>query len=434
MTFPMPTPEVSKVTIQKSLARFATIRVGAARQYPFLGQGIYAMIPRPVPGLSQKCGGWAMDKYGRCYFDPEMILGLGEEQYSVQTLIADFIHEVWHWIRRHPERFDMFSPPVGMEKDCKRWNIAADAEINGADKFLRDYLQEWCVFPEKLKGTLGHSLPQNQIAEWYYLHMAYEEEEDGESPGENEGREPGECLSDKKRPWEDGPPSDEEPGTTAKQGESIRKQIARDIQESSEMRGVGTVWMEWAKAQLSPPTVPWQEVVRRFAKNSMEISVGASDYTFRRRSRRQHAVQGNVLIPAVFHPKLRIGVVLDTSGSMSNDDLTRCLSEIDGIARAAGGSCFTVTGDTEAGWSGYSSSGRSVEIRGRGGTDMRPLIAQVEKENPAVHCTIVLSDGYTPWPLRGECKIPTMVALVGNHCGAHSIPGWMKSVIIKGNE
>lgn len=109
MTPAIPKPEVSEITIQKSLARFATIRVGAARQYPFLGQGIYAMIPRPVPGLRNECGGWAMDKYGRCYFDPEMILGLGEEQYSVQTLIADFIHEVWHWIRRHPERFEMFS-------------------------------------------------------------------------------------------------------------------------------------------------------------------------------------------------------------------------------------------------------------------------------------------------------------------------------------
>mgnify|MGYP003135174912 FL=1 len=426
MTPAIPKPEVSEITIQKSLARFATIRVGAARQYPFLGQGIYAMIPRPVPGLRHECGGWAMDKYGRCYFDPEMILGLGEEQYSVQTLIADFIHEVWHWIRRHPERFEMFSPPIGMEKCAKRWNIAADAEINGSDAFLREHLQDWCVFPEKMNDPGGNPLPQNQITEWYYLHM--EDDEDG---GGADGKKPGQCFDENAREWEDGPPSDEVPGTTEKQGESIRKQIARDIQESSRTRGLNSADVLWAKAQLAPPMIPWQEIVRRFAKNSMEISVGASDYTFRKRSRRQHSVQGNVLIPAVFHPKLRIGVVVDTSGSMSNDDLNVCLSEIDGIARAAGGSCFVVTGDTDTGWSGRSSSGRSVKITGRGGTDMRPLIARVEKENPVVHCTIVLTDGYTPWPNRSECKIPTMVALVGNHCGTRRVPEWMRSVLVE---
>ena len=459
-------------TIQKSLARFATIRVGAARQYPFLGQGIYSMVPRPVPGLAQKCGGWAMDQYGRVYFDPEMILGLGEEAWPLKTLIADFIHEVWHWTRRHPERYAALSIGVGKEKDSLRWNIAADAEINGADAFLREHLQDFCVFPEKLQDSLGRSLPPNKTAEQYYKMLEPEEKEEeeegperegpepggepgeddskeGDSPGKQspkpggggrtipgeggKGDEPSQCMGDSPRDWEDGPPTEEKPGISEKQGETTRKQMAREIQESARTRGTVSVdWAAWAEEELSPPKIAWQEKIRRFARHSMEVSVGASDFTFRRRSRRQHAVGGSVIIPAVFHPKLRIGVVVDSSGSMSTEDLRRCVSEVEGIAKAAGGSCFVVTGDTDVGWEGRTSSGRGVSFNRRGGTDMRPLIARVEKEQPKVHCTVVLTDGYTPWPDQG--KTPVMAGLIGNHCGESSVPRWIESILIDGDE
>ena len=421
-------PVVDKATIQKSLARFATIRVGAARQYPFLGGAIYAMIPRPVPGLRQKCGGWAMDKYGRCYFDPEMILGLGEEKWPIATLIADFLHEVWHWARRHPERFENLVVSGGDDKDSVRWNIAADAEINGADKYLREWLQDFCIFPEKLKDEYGNPLPKNLLAEQYYK-LLPPCEEGGDGPGGGEG--PPRCI-DEDAPWKDGKPDEDSEGISEKQGETIRKRVAREIQEAARTRGdVPRAWEDWAGGELSPPKIPWQEKVRRFARHSMEISVGASDFTFRRRSRRQHVVGDGVIIPAVFHPKLRIGVVVDSSGSMSELDLNSCLSEINGIARAAGGSVFVATGDTDVAWSGNVNSGRNVQFGARGGTDMCPLIARVEKESPAVHCTIVLTDGYTPWPNRGTTKIPILVGLLGRHCGEDRIPNWMESILIE---
>jgi predicted metal-dependent peptidase len=424
-------PNVDKATLQKSLARFATIRVGAAREYPMLGQAIYGMIPVPVPGLAQECGGWAMDKFGRCYFDPEMILGLGETDWPIKTLIADFLHEVWHWARRHPERFENLVVPSGEEKNAVRWNIAADAEINGADRFLRQHLQKFCVFPEKLKDAQGCTLPAHQIAEWYYKMLACDgDDEEDEGGGGGEG--PPRCI-DEDAPWKLGPPDADTEGLSEKQGETIRKQVAREIQEAARTRGdIPVEWTNWAGGELSPPKIPWQEKVRRFARHSMEVSVGASDFTFRRRSRRQHAVGSSVIIPAVFHPKLKIGVVIDSSGSMSEGDLNTCLSEIDGIARASGGSVFVVSGDTGVGWSGKVSSGRSVSIGRRGGTDMRPLIARVEKENPVVHCTIVLTDGYTPWPDSRENKIPIMVGLVGRHCGEKGVPNWMESIVIDG--
>lgn len=425
--------EVSDEILRRSMDRYSMIVIGAAHLYPFLGRGIHAMTPVPVPGLSKMCGGWAMDKYGRCYFDPEMVLGIGGEEYPLKTLIADFLHEVWHFLRQHPDRFENLALPMGVSRDSKRWNIAADAEINGSDTFLREHLQEWCVFPEKLKDGGGCTLPPNKTAEQYYMMLP---EEEGEEPGKPPtGQGPPECFSDKPRPWELGEPDEDTPGVSDKQGESLRQSVAKEILESSRARGdVPYAWSGWAGCQIETAKIPWQTQLRRFAKHSMVITSGASNFTFTRRSRRQHMVRGGAVIPAVYHPKLEIAVVVDTSGSMSDSDLTRCLSEMSGIARAVGGSMFVVTGDTGASWSQRCTSVRQVEFNSRGGTDMRPLIAHAAKQSPSPHCIIVLTDGYTPWPNQRECRVPVMVGLLGSHCGEGAVPRWMSRLIIEGGE
>jgi len=420
-------PKVSEEVIERAYARFAVVRLAAAKQYPFLGEGIFAMTPRAVPGLREKCGGWAMDKHGRCYFDPEMILGLGEDgALSLAALASIYVHEVWHYLRRHHMRFETLqvsgSPNMGL------WNIAADAEINGSDSFLREHLPDWAIFPEKLEDGDGKPLPGNLLAEQYYARLLQKEEEKEEG-GEGEGG--NECMSENPRDWEEGPPSPTQPGLDPIEGNDLRKRVAKTISESSAGRSYQhTGACQWAEEELKPPAIAWQEVTRRFARRSMEMGVGAADFTFSRRSRRQGVLQSNVILPASFQPRLRIGAVIDTSGSMSDEDLSSASSEITGIAAAAGGTCVVITGDTDIGWSGNVSSGRDVRYGARGGTDMRPLIEAAAKSNPQVHCIIVLTDGYTPWPERGEVQLPVLVGLIGRHCRPESVPDWMAVVEI----
>lgn len=432
MAAPIEEPSVSRELIERAMARFAVVRLAAAKQYPFLGEGIFAMTPRPVPGLRKQCGGWAMDKYGRCYFDPEMILGLGEDgDVPLASLAAIYIHEVWHFLRRHHWRFETLQ--VSGVKSMKLWNIAADAEINGADSFLREHLPEWAIFPEKLADGNGSPLPGNLLAEQYYARLFRNQEEE-EEDGKGEGESPGggnECMSEEPRDFEDGPPAPSKPGLEKTEGEDLRKRVAKSIKDSSSAHSYGHAGLqEWAEEELKPPVIAWQEVTRRFARRSMEMGAGAADFTFSRRSRRQGVVQSNVILPAAFQPRLRIGAVIDTSGSMSDKDLSAASSEITGIAAAAGGTCVVITGDTDIGWSGNASSGRDVRYSARGGTDMRPLIEAAAKSNPQVHCIIVLTDGYTPWPERGEIQLPVLVGLIGRHCRPESVPDWMTVVEI----
>mgnify|MGYP003653168843 CR=1 FL=1 len=446
MTTIISIPQEEKVDVKAALARFAAIQVVAAKEHPTIQHGIFGMRPRAVVGLRNICGGWAMDKKGNVYFDPAMVLGAPDsetgEPTPLITLVADFMHEVWHFLRRHPQRFAAL--PLGeKEKNPKLWNICADAESNGTDFFLRQHLQAWAVFPEKLKNkNTGGFFPKDtyQTAEWFYANVLLPEE--GEGPGEGpigDGPEGGEgdnpaddprndCGADGEgRPWE----LDGEEGLSEGEAEAIRRSVARDIQESARTRGdTPGHWKAWADEELAPPKVPWQQKLHRFLRFSRDLSVGASNYTFSRRSRRQSAVGGDVVLPATYSPKLQVAAVLDTSGSMSDDDLSAACSELDGILRAVNAAVHVISADSRVASSKKITSARQVELLGRGGTDMRVGIRAAAKTQPEPHAIIVLTDGYTPWPDRGEYNIPIVVALIGENCGEDNVPYWFETITV----
>ncbi len=461
--------------MEKALVRIATVRVGAVREYPMLGRGLYAMTPIPVWGLRFKSGAsWAMDKYARIYFDPEVVAGDDPEVLeSIESSIASFIHETWHWLRRHPERLAALPfGPRGEAPNPVRANLATDAEINGQDKYLRAHLPEDCVWPEKLVDRrTGACFPRNtaETFEYFYKWMEWPEEDSGEggepcedgepgqgpggdSPGEGKGNGESNRRGERnkrvaeenplggdlpgttkgKRDWELPPPTEdgEIPGVRAGDDDSIRKATAREIQESARIRGtVPGHWESWAGAEVSPPKIPWQSKLQQFIRESRDRALGASNYTYSKRSRRQSSVSGNVILPAVFRPRVDVAVVIDTSGSMSDEDLAACCSECSGILRAVGASAMVVTGDTQVGFAEKVTSVGNVSLVGRGGTNMVPLIQRALESRP--QCIVVLTDGYTPWPREGDIRVPVVACLIGKHCGEHSIPRWIHPIVVE---
>lgn len=519
-------PEERKQLTAQAFNRFATIQAAAASlpECSVLQAGIFAMKPVAVFGLSEQCGGWAMDARGHVYFDVHMVLGAPDretgEPTPLITLAADFLHEVWHFLREHPERFKALA--LEDHPDARKWNIAADAEINGTDTFLRANLQKWAVWPEKLisKHTkIAFPAHTFQTAEWFYANIlleqgppppkgppecpscgagadqlvmrpcqpprpgfarvccdacGWEEEKElsgeGEgkgtpirselppeenSGGEGEGKENGDgdsgeeekegkgnsaeensfddrwdCGADGEgRPWE--VPEEEDSGLSPGDAEDIRRTVAQAVQEGS--RSMGNIpghWEAWAGAELAPPKVPWQQKLQRFLRYATTISVGASDFTYQRRSRRQAAVGRRITLPASYSPKLEVAVVIDTSGSMSDDDLNRACSEVDGILRACGASAQVICADAQVTASQRITSARNIELSGRGGTDMRVGLRAAAKSTPTPHAIILLSDGYTPWPKQGEIKTPIVVGLIGRNCGVDSVPEWVDSIVV----
>lgn len=432
-----------------------TVRAGACDVYPYHSRGLCNIEPVPIEGFrKQNPGGWAVDEFWRVYYDPAFL-----EEYELAACVACLIHEHGHPTLDHFGRFKAL--PVrkdGTMWTAEEWNKAADREMNGSDPFLLKHLPKWACFPEQIGKKAG------LLAEEYLVReeggggkkgkpkcgqCGSEDVDISAVPGAAQGemtcndcghKEPVEVKWDcgggaggEQRPWELGPPTAKNPGVARGQGEILRELIARDIQEHAKTQGnVPGNWKSWAEAVLEPPKTPWQQVFGRFLRQCSEMTAGAYDFTFQRRNRRQSAY-GDVILPACYQPKLEVGVVLDTSGSMSSSDLEYACSEINGILRAAQSSVNVVCCDSEAHAAQKITRAQNIQILGRGGTDMTVGLLAAAKGSPAPHVLVCLTDGFTDWPQRGDIQQPIIGGIIyGNRYGKPADPpSWIHTVEIE---
>jgi predicted metal-dependent peptidase len=120
------------------------------------------------------------------------------------------------------------------------------------------------------------------------------------------------------------------------------------------------------------------------------------DYTWKRMNRRQGVVK-RVILPAMISPIPKVAIVVDTSGSMGEDG-SAVLSEIAGILKACGSRSLKVYScDAQVHSAKRVFTAGQVELIGGGGTNMGVGIAAAEREKH--HVIVVLTDGYTPWPV-----------------------------------
>ena len=101
-------------------------------------------------------------------------------------------------------------------------------------------------------------------------------------------------------------------------------------------RGAAPFLLDWngGPAGYSPqPTIPRARVLRAAVRRAVADQAGRTDYTYSRPSRRR--VPGTVQ-PAMRGPSVIVSVVVDTSGSMSKDDLDAAMSEVAGVLRSSG--------------------------------------------------------------------------------------------------
>jgi predicted metal-dependent peptidase len=123
-----------------------------------------------------------------------------------------------------------------------------------------------------------------------------------------------------------------------------------------------------------------------------------------------------------------LAVVCDTSGSMSDELLAMALAEVEGLLRALGMArqLRVLACDAAAGPARRVSSARQVELTGGGGTNMGAGIAASYALRPRPAVTVVLTDGYTPWPELPPKGMRVVAGLLGQD--APEAPGWARSV------
>jgi predicted metal-dependent peptidase len=381
----------------RDLEKLQAARVWAVNSQPYLAIALHSLQIRWVDGY----GTFGVDRWWRMYVDPARV-----DEWDVPAIGGVLLHEVWHLLRDHHARAES----IGVGHDRLRWNLAADAEINDDLVGAGIPLPGEPVLPRDLQCADG------LLAEQYYrASLDRVIEVDCGSGADAHERE-----------HEDGAPCDESPGLEPAQGEMVRVTCAREIQDAARTRGdVPASWQRWAEGRLTPK-VDWRTVLAAQVRRALLTASGAVDYSWARPSRRPTP---GVLLPSLRRPVPTIAVVVDTSGSVDDEQLAQALAEVDGALVAAGSRQRDVTVlscDSAIAARQRVRSATQVRLAGGGGTDMRVGIRAALACRPRPDAVIVLTDGDTPWPaerLRGTVLV---VGLLRPTC--HPVPDWARVV------
>jgi predicted metal-dependent peptidase len=245
----------------------------------------------------------------------------------------------------------------------------------------------------------------------------------------------GSAATGGREPWEDGPPGEPgaAPGVSEGEGRVIRRRVAEAVKRFAASAGRGVVpghWQRWADAEIAPPRVPWQRVLRSALRSAYADTAGAVDYSYRRPSRRQ-AAYGDVVMPALRRPTPDVTVVIDTSGSVGDDQIAQALGEVNGVVRAIGGRPVRVISyDAQRQGDQRVTTARqaAATLTGGGGTDMAQALAELANERRRSDVVVVITDGETPWPKR---PLPLRVVAVITATRTPDPPAWIRTVRIE---
>jgi len=139
------------------------------------------------------------------------------------------------------------------------------------------------------------------------------------------------------------------------------------------------------------PVIPWREVLRRFIQEHAK-----NDYTWKYPNRR-YLYQG-LYLPSLYSDEIgQIIVAIDTSGSISNNELKQFTGEISDIVNEVGINevkviyCDSKVHNTQSFIQGEPVT---LKAKGGGGTDYKPVFSYIEKKQDNPVCLVYLTDGY----------------------------------------
>ena len=330
------------------------------------------------------------DYYGRAFAD-----GLSDSEFRFLIL-----HETYHKLFKHLTTWDHL-----YKDDAQLANMACDYVINLM--IVDENRDGFATMPKDAEGNniglLDDKFRNMDTAQVYKL-LKQEQEENGSSGDPDQGEGAGLDEHD----WEGAQEMDEDE----------RRGLAREIDQAIRQGALtaGKVGRGGNRAidQLLQPEVNWREVLREFIT---ETCRGNDDSTWRQPSRR-HLAMG-ILRPSGITERVgELVIAIDTSGSIGQHELTKCLSEIKGVCDMVKPESVRILyWDTKVcSEEVYGATGTPLEQltqttkpAGGGGTMVQCVPDYIQEKNINAQAVIVLTDGY----LGGDWGAWTMPLLWG---------------------
>jgi len=305
------------------------------------------------------------------------------------------MHENLHKVFQH-----MFLWQHLYKEDGRTANMACDYVINIIIDDIRVRTGGFVTLP---KGGLLDRKYEGMDSQTVYNMLREEGDGGGSGGGEGEG------FDD--HDWESGDAMSQE------EIEQIGKDINQAIRQGQLMAGKLGGNKSRELGALMEPKVDWREQLREFVSST---AVGKDISTWQRVSRRW--LQHDMYMPSTITENVgRIVVAIDTSGSIGTAELSKFLSEVQGICiNTKPEKVDLLYWDTEvAAHEVYTQEQldkltSSTKPAGGGGTDVSCVSKYLKDNQIRPECVIVLTDGYIygDW---GTWNVPVLWTIVGGN-------------------
>ncbi len=369
---------------------------------PYMAAAVFRLQPWAVDGL----GTFAVDASWRVYVDPLVL-----EEWGVPAAAGVLLHEVGHAIRDHAGVAEQLGP----ELDRFVWNLCGDAAINDDLVAAGVPLPGHPVLPADLTDRRGLPMRDGWTALQYYDALPEQSvgllDPEARAPGAGvegpvarvAGRPSSPDASCGAVAGGDAhdvqlPPGAE--GVAEIEQRLTRRVVAQAVAAAPSLgRGSAPAGLQrWARDELAPSVVPWQQLLRGAVRSGVAHAAGSLETTYARPSRRR--VPG-VVLPGSRRPLPAVAIVVDTSASMDEALLDAAMAEVEAIARSVGASGDLVrvlAVDAEVHEATSVRRAADVLLRGGGGTNLTPGLVAAVRGRPRPDVVVVITDGFTPWP------------------------------------
>lgn len=369
-----------------ALERIRNARAGLLQSYPFFGVlslKLELVETRAIPtaGVTTK----------HLVFNPDFVMALADGE--LKGLIA---HEVFHLAWCHHAR-------VGSRCE-KRWNIAGDYLINDALTEEGLTLPQGALLSKKYTHTtwttemVYEDIPQSEVDNLY-----------GQGDGatghfDSAGAEGSADAGDAEREW---------------------MQNVQDAARVAQSAGKLPASIKRLIPDMTTPKADWKQLLRRFITDQVKPR-----QTWATPNRRLRAATGLYLPGNIKEGMGAIVIGVDTSGSITDQVLARFATEI----RAIMGDCeparvHVIYCDAAVGRVDTFENGEELVMEpvGGGGTDFRPVFAEVEKQGFEPIAGVYLTDLAGTFPESGP-GYPVLWAAYG---AGGAVAPWGETVVVE---
>lgn len=335
------------------------------------------------------------------YYEPNLMAETNDRE-----ILRVVEHEGMHILNKHiPRYLRILANETSEERKgdkTETWNIAADCCVNVQSNIREPIIVAGKPWPPCLPEKYG--LEENKVTEYYFYELLKNPpSKSGQGEGSGEGEE-GSAFNDHGQ-WKQGANGVADLSSLSRKlDQHVQNIIKESVKSFNRDRGtIPSHIADLIEGALAPPKAPYYQIIRKLVRGSRFSKFRRSPTKINRKRTYVFTIGAdNKTVPQIspFPGKTRdmtfdIVVLIDTSGSMSNDDIKEGLSGIKNIVEKDR-HCYTTVLEVDAGvekeYEVKKVRDIQFNVKGRGGTTLRPGLERARQ----LGCDVCLAftDGY----------------------------------------